>query len=179
MKPLASIRTSKGCPYRCNFCALWKLTGGRHLKRQPEKIVEELAGIDEPFVFFADDESLVDAARMKALARLIEQAGIDKKYFLYGRSDTIAKNGDLLKMWKDIGLSRVFVGLSHSKMKTSNPSGNVPRSPTTTKQWQYFTTWKSSYTLRSSCVQNSVEKILSRFVGTVANLDCTMRALPC
>ena len=25
MKPLASIRTSKGCPYRCNFCALWKI----------------------------------------------------------------------------------------------------------------------------------------------------------
>lgn len=27
MRPLTSIRTSKGCPYRCNFCALWKLTG--------------------------------------------------------------------------------------------------------------------------------------------------------
>ena len=25
MKPLASIRTSKGCPYRCKFCAMWKV----------------------------------------------------------------------------------------------------------------------------------------------------------
>jgi radical SAM superfamily enzyme YgiQ (UPF0313 family) len=111
MKPLASIRTSKGCPYRCKFCALWKLAGGRYLKRQPEKVVEELAGLDEEFVFFADDESLVDAPRMKAMAALIRQAGIHKRYFLYGRSDTIARNPDLLELWRDVGLERVFVGL--------------------------------------------------------------------
>ena len=111
MKPLASIRTSKGCPFRCNFCALWKITGGRYLRRKPERVVEELAGIDEQFVFFADDESLVDASRMRTLARLIKDAGIEKQYFLYGRSDTIARNPELLEMWRDIGLKRVFVGL--------------------------------------------------------------------
>lgn len=111
MKPLASIRTSKGCPYRCSFCALWRLTGGSYLKRDPERVVEELAGIDEEYVFFADDESLVDAARMRTLARLIREAGIRKRYFCYGRSDTISRNPDLLAEWRDIGLERVFVGL--------------------------------------------------------------------
>jgi len=111
MQPLASIRTSKGCPFRCNFCALWKIAGGRYLKRDPAKIVEELAEIDEEFVFFADDESLVDATRMKRLAELIREAGIRKRYFLYGRSDTIAKHPDLLELWRDVGLERVFVGL--------------------------------------------------------------------
>ncbi len=111
MKPVASIRTSKGCPYRCKFCALWKITGGRYFRRKPEKIVEELTTIDEEFVFFADDESLVDAARMKTLAKLINEAGIRKRYFLYGRSDTIARNPELLKIWRDIGLERIFVGL--------------------------------------------------------------------
>ncbi len=111
MKPLASIRTSKGCPFRCNFCALWKLTEGRYLKRSPEKVVEELTGIEEEYVFFADDESLVDVKRMKILAQQIKDAGIKKKYFLYGRSDTIAKNPDLMKTWREIGLEKVFVGL--------------------------------------------------------------------
>ena len=111
MRPLASIRTSKGCPNRCNFCALWKLTGGKYLKRKPENIVRELSGIKEKYVFFADDESMVDAGRMKKLAELIKEAGIKKRYFLYGRSDTIVKNPDLIKIWKDIGLERVFVGL--------------------------------------------------------------------
>ncbi len=111
MRPLASIRTSKGCPNRCNFCALWKLTGGKYLKRKPENIVRELSSIKEKYVFFADDESMVDAKRMKILAELIREAGIKKRYFLYGRSDTIVKNPDLIKIWKEIGLERVFVGL--------------------------------------------------------------------
>jgi radical SAM superfamily enzyme YgiQ (UPF0313 family) len=110
MRPLASMRTSKGCPYRCNFCALWKLAGGRYFRRAPEKVVEELAGIEEPFVFFADDESLVDAERMKRLTDLIRAAGIKKRYFLYGRSDTIARHPDLLERWREVGLERVFVG---------------------------------------------------------------------
>lgn len=111
MKPLASIRTSRGCPYRCTFCALWKLAEGRYDKRAPEQIVRELSGIDEECVFFADDESLVDAPRMSALARLIRQAGIRKRYFLYGRSDTIVRHPELLRQWRDIGLERVFIGL--------------------------------------------------------------------
>lgn len=111
MKPLASIRTSKGCPFRCNFCALWKLTGGKYIERDPENIVKELSQINEEYVFFADDESLVDARRMKTLAELIRKAGIKKRYFLYGRSDTIVKHPDLIKIWKEIGLERVFVGL--------------------------------------------------------------------
>jgi radical SAM superfamily enzyme YgiQ (UPF0313 family) len=74
-------------------------------------VVEELGGIDEEFVFFADDESLVDAPRMMDLARRIEAAGVRKRYFLYGRSDTIVRHPDLLAAWRRIGLERVFVGL--------------------------------------------------------------------
>jgi radical SAM superfamily enzyme YgiQ (UPF0313 family) len=111
MKPLASIRTSKGCPYRCNFCAEWKVAGGRYYKRGPQRIVEELAEISEPYVFFADDESLIDATRMTLLAQLIKQAGIRKRYFLYARSDTIAHHRQLLELWRQIGLERIFVGL--------------------------------------------------------------------
>ncbi len=111
MRPLASLRTSKGCHFRCQFCALWKLTGGRYLTRQPERIVEELGAIQEKYVFFADDESLLDTGRMATLADLIQRAGIDKRFFLYGRSDTIARHPELLAQWKKAGLERVFVGL--------------------------------------------------------------------
>lgn len=110
MRPLASIRTSKGCLFRCKFCALWKLTGGQYLTRNPERIAEELGAIEEKFIFFSDDESLLDTKRMELLADLIRRAGIRKRYFLYGRSDTVAKHPELLEKWKKIGLERVFVG---------------------------------------------------------------------
>jgi hopanoid C-3 methylase len=111
MKPLASIRTSKGCPYRCTFCAEWKTAHGQYLRRTPELIMKELKDIQEECIFFADDESLLDTARMSRLAELIKQAGIRKQYFLYGRSDTIVRHPDLLKSWRDVGLERVFIGM--------------------------------------------------------------------
>lgn len=111
MKPLASIRTSKGCPYRCTFCAEWKTAHGKYLRRTPELIVKELKDIQEECIFFADDESLLDTARMSRLAELIKQAGIRKRYFLYGRSDTIVRHPDLVKSWRDVGLERVFIGM--------------------------------------------------------------------
>ena len=111
MRPLASIRTSKGCLFRRKFCALWKLTEGRYLTRKPVRIVEELGTIEEKCVFFADDESLLDTKRMEVLADLIQRAGVRKRYFLYGRTDTVAKHPELIEKWKKIGLERVFVGL--------------------------------------------------------------------
>jgi radical SAM superfamily enzyme YgiQ (UPF0313 family) len=67
--------------------------------------------IKEPFVFFADDESLLDSPRMSKLAQLIKENGIQKKYFLYARSDTVSRNPELLRIWRDIGLERVFIGI--------------------------------------------------------------------
>jgi radical SAM superfamily enzyme YgiQ (UPF0313 family) len=113
----------KGVPFDVIFVALWKLTEGRYLKRSPEKVVEELKGIKEEYVFFADDESLVDAERMKTLAQQIKDAGIKKRYFLYGRTDTIARNPDLLMMWRDIGLEKVFVGLEFFRDQDLNHIG--------------------------------------------------------
>ncbi|MFH0781388.1 MAG: radical SAM protein [Pseudomonadota bacterium] len=110
-KPLASVRTSLGCTGRCNFCALWKITGGKYLRRSPEKVVEELHTVSEDHVFFCDDESMRDVNRMDKLAELIADAGIHKKYFLYSRVDTIINHPKLFAKWAKIGLSQVFVGM--------------------------------------------------------------------
>lgn len=117
MKPLASMVTSKGCPGRCNFCCLWKMTGGKYLKRKPENIVKEIETIKEQYIFFADAESMVDVKRMMTLANLIKQRGIKKKFYLYSRSDTVVKNPELFKLWREIGLERVFVGFEFYKEK--------------------------------------------------------------
>jgi radical SAM superfamily enzyme YgiQ (UPF0313 family) len=110
-KPLASVRTSLGCTARCNFCALWSITGGKYLRRTPESVVEELKTVAEPNVFFCDDESMCDVRRMDRLADLIRAADIRKNYFLYGRVDTIVEHPQLFAKWAAIGLSQVFVGM--------------------------------------------------------------------
>jgi radical SAM superfamily enzyme YgiQ (UPF0313 family) len=115
MKPLASIITSKGCHYRCDFCCLWPLTNGQYLTRKPKDIVDELSNIEEKNIFFADAESMLDIERMKNVASLIKRRGIQKKYFCYSRSDTVRKHPELFALWRDIGLERVFIGFEFHK----------------------------------------------------------------
>ncbi len=110
-KPLASVRTSLGCTARCNFCALWQITGAKYLRRDPEQVVAELQTVAEPNIFFCDDESMCDVRRMDRLADLIQAAGIRKNYFLYGRVDTIVNHPELFEKWAKIGLAQVFVGM--------------------------------------------------------------------
>lgn len=111
MGTLASIRTSLGCFYRCNYCALWQITQGKYLERDPDKVVEELKGIEEGNIFFADDESMLKPERMKVLAEKIKASGVRKRYRLFARSDTIVSHPDLFKEWREIGLQSVIVGL--------------------------------------------------------------------
>lgn len=40
---------------------------------------------------------------------MIRNAGIKKRYFLFGQVDTIARNPDLVKPWSDIGMEGIVV----------------------------------------------------------------------
>lgn len=115
LQPIASLQTSRGCPYRCKFCSLWKLMNRAYQQREPEAIVEELKTIKEKYIFFTDDESLVNSKRMMRTADLIEVAGIKKYYFCYVRVDTIVNHPELIKRWWEIGLRRVYIGFEFIK----------------------------------------------------------------
>jgi radical SAM superfamily enzyme YgiQ (UPF0313 family) len=111
MRPIALMRSSVGCPYRCSFCSLWRIMDGRYHKRDVGSVVEELAQIPEEFVFFVDDEAFVNKRHMTAIAVAIREAHIRKKYFSYCRIDTLIRHRELLELWRDIGLERLFIGI--------------------------------------------------------------------
>jgi radical SAM superfamily enzyme YgiQ (UPF0313 family) len=110
-RPVASLMTSKGCPYRCNFCSLWKIMKGRYLTRSAESVVEELKGIEEKYIDFADDNTLHDIKRAENIYELIKKEGINKTYKIYARSDTIVKHPEIIEKWKEIGTELVLVGI--------------------------------------------------------------------
>lgn len=110
MRPTASVRTSLSCSSRCTFCSIWKTTDGKYLRRSPEEVVEELKTVAEPHIYLSDDESMLDVKRMDRLADLIREAGIQKKFTCYARVDTVIKHPDLIEKWRDIGLTRVYIG---------------------------------------------------------------------
>jgi radical SAM superfamily enzyme YgiQ (UPF0313 family) len=111
MKPVALVRTTVGCPYRCSFCSLWKIMDGRYHIRDIDSVVQEMQSIEEEFVFLVDDEAFIHGRRMRQLASALAAAGMHKRYFAYCRMDSIVRERDVLKEWRRIGLERLFVGV--------------------------------------------------------------------
>jgi radical SAM superfamily enzyme YgiQ (UPF0313 family) len=108
----ALVNTARGCPNRCSFCAVWQVTGGRFLMRTPEDVFNEIAAVPDHVhrIFFADDNTFINAANAGKLCSLIRESGIKKKYHGYCRSDTIIRHPGLMREWKKIGLDNLCVG---------------------------------------------------------------------
>ena len=106
------VNTSRGCPYRCTFCACWKAAGEKYLVRSAGDVLKELSQVpdDIDFVFLGDDNTFLDINRAEKLCYLIKHYNIRKKYSGYCRSDTIVKYPQLFKKWKEIGLDNITIG---------------------------------------------------------------------
>lgn len=110
-RPVAAVRSSVGCSYPCTFCSCRVYSHGSFIARSPELLVEEIAGLTEPFVYLCDDHAFHDPARMNDLAERLLKAGVRKRYFAYARADSIAENPELFRLWARAGLSLVMTGL--------------------------------------------------------------------
>lgn len=110
-KPLALMETARGCPFKCNFCSVWKFHESTFREKSPERVVAELQAIEAPNVFITDDIFWLDVRRGEELARQIKAAGIRKYFTVQTRTDIICKFPHLIEMWKDCGSLSIFLGL--------------------------------------------------------------------
>lgn len=113
-RPVATLKTTWGCWYRCNFCYTWRITDGTPHSRSAESIAAELRTIEAQEIYIVDDIFLINPTRLKKLAALLRRDGIRKNFLVYARADFIATHEDLVAEWADLGLKAVFVGLEAS-----------------------------------------------------------------
>ncbi|MGD2153481.1 MAG: cobalamin-dependent protein, partial [Gemmatimonadales bacterium] len=89
-QPVATMKTTWGCWYRCNFCYTWRITDGVAYSRSPQSIADELATIEAEDVYIVDDIFLANRRRLTELAAILRRRGIHKKYLCYSRADFVA-----------------------------------------------------------------------------------------
>jgi radical SAM superfamily enzyme YgiQ (UPF0313 family) len=110
-RPLALLETARGCPFKCNFCSVWKFHESTFREKSPQRVVKELQQIEAPNVFITDDIFWMNVKRGRELAHALMESGIKKHYTIQTRSDIICKFPDLIELWKGCGRMTVFLGL--------------------------------------------------------------------
>ena len=110
-KPLALIEMARGCPFKCNFCSVWKFHESTFREKSAERVVAELQAIEAENIFVIDDIFWMDVRRSEQIARAIQAAGIRKYFTVQTRTDIICKFPHLIELWKGCGNLAIFLGL--------------------------------------------------------------------
>lgn len=108
--PMASIVTSRGCSFDCNFCAIWEFYERKTRFMSAKVVADRMEAASEKFLFFLDDNFLTNRRRLEELCDEIERRGIKKWFGTQGRTDFIADNPDLMRRLRDAGLVMILSG---------------------------------------------------------------------
>lgn len=109
-RPMASIFTSRGCSFDCNFCAIWEFYERRTRFLSAKKIVDQMEACDEPFVFVLDDNFLTNKRRVVELCEELEKRRVKKFWMTQGRTDFAAENPELIARLAKNGLVMLLSG---------------------------------------------------------------------
>jgi radical SAM superfamily enzyme YgiQ (UPF0313 family) len=107
------VLTSRGCPYDCSFCAVTELFGRKYRFRAPEKVTEELVGLNltkGDTIFFYDDNFVANPENSKQLLKLMIAEKFKAGWTAQVRVDC-TKDQELLELMRDSKCFFVYLGL--------------------------------------------------------------------
>lgn len=107
-----TVQTTRGCPWKCDFCASSILLTPKYKLKPVSKVIEEIRAIkriwDRPFIEFADDNTFVNHKHSKELLRALSH----EKIRWFTETDiSVAKDHDLLGLMRDSGCKQILIGL--------------------------------------------------------------------
>ncbi|MCK4299526.1 MAG: B12-binding domain-containing radical SAM protein, partial [Planctomycetes bacterium] len=104
--------TSRGCPFKCKFCACAAFTNRKVRFRSPEDVVGEMEllqsqGYED--IGFVDDNLLLDRRRIRKICALLRERGIKFNLWAEGRADQASR--EVMSDLTSVGCKIIYFGI--------------------------------------------------------------------
>lgn len=135
-----TVQTTRGCPYKCDFCSVHTFNGNKHRLRPVEDILDEIEQFPDKLMGFVDDNFYGYSTKSKehsyaVLEGMIER-GIKKEWFIQA-SFNIADDPKFLKLAAKAGCREVLIGVESEnihQLKQANKHLNARIKPESFKK---------------------------------------------
>lgn len=110
--PFVTMVTTRGCPYRCRYCAQIYV-GGRYREHGVERVLEELRRAVQRYgareIVFFDETFTLNRRRVLALCQAVLAAGLRVRFNIRTRADLC--DDEVLRALRDAGCASIHVGI--------------------------------------------------------------------
>lgn len=121
-RDITPLITSRGCPYRCAFCASSQFWGTKVRMRSVEAILKELEELHGRYRFdavaFLDDTFNLFPERVIELCRGMVERKLDLWWWCLSRADLLLRNEEMVEEMVRAGAKSIFIGVESSNSKT-------------------------------------------------------------
>ena len=114
-----NMATTRGCPFKCNWCAK-PIYGNRYNSRSPENVVTELKMLKEKFdfghIWFCDDIFGLKPNWVNEFAALAERENLQFKFKIQSRADLLLQENYVAALHK-AGCENIWMGAESGSQK--------------------------------------------------------------
>jgi anaerobic magnesium-protoporphyrin IX monomethyl ester cyclase len=114
-----NIGTTRGCPFKCNWCAK-PIYGNRYNSRSPENVVQEIKMLKERFdmdhIWFCDDIFGLKPGWVEEFSTLMQKENLKVRFKIQSRADLLVEE-DLVKALADSGCENIWIGAESGSQK--------------------------------------------------------------
>ena len=114
-----NIGTTRGCPFKCNWCAK-PIYGNRYNARSPQNVVNEIKYLQQAFgidhVWFCDDIFGLKPGWVNEFADLVEEGNLKFKFKIQSRADLLVQE-KYVEALARAGCDNVWMGAESGSQK--------------------------------------------------------------
>lgn len=114
-----NIATTRGCPFKCNWCAK-PIYGNSYTMRSPQHVIREIEYlhqfIDFDHIWFCDDIFGLKRSWVIEFAELVQECQLDIKYKIQSRADLLVKD-QYIEALAASGCEEIWMGVESGSQR--------------------------------------------------------------